>query len=78
MHDIHSIGKDKVAVYRMGYHENAYERTLRLKYRACQKRYLVTVLGLRLLTDERHAFENAFVEHHSLHANLTSKVHDLM
>ena len=36
-------------MYRMGYHENAYERTLRLKYRACQKRYLVTVLGLRLL-----------------------------
>ena len=49
MHDIHYIGKDKVAVYRMGYHENAYERTLRLKYRVCQKRYLVTVLGLRLL-----------------------------
>ena len=45
----HSIDTVTVAGYRMSYHEYAPGAYYGLKYRAPQKRYLVTVLGLRLL-----------------------------
>ena len=47
--DTRSIYTRTVAGYRMGYHEYVHGAYYGLKYRAPQKRYLVTVLGLRLL-----------------------------
>jgi hypothetical protein len=47
--DTHSIDTRAVAVHRMGYHEYVHGAYYGLKYRASQKRYLVTVLGLQLL-----------------------------
>ena len=45
----HSTYVVTVAGHRMGYHEHAPGALYGLKYRASQKRYLVTVLGLQLL-----------------------------
>ena len=47
--DTHSIDTVTVAGYRMSYHEYVPGAYYGLKYRAPQKRYLVTVLGVRLL-----------------------------
>ena len=47
--DTHSIDTRTVAGHRMGYHEHVHGAYYGLKYRASQKRYLVTVLGLQLL-----------------------------
>ena len=47
--DTHSIDTLTVAGHRMGYHEHVHGAYYGLKYRASQKRYLVIVLGLRLL-----------------------------
>jgi hypothetical protein len=49
--DTHSIDTRAVAVHRMGYHEYVHGAYYGLKYRASQKRYLVTVLGLQLLVE---------------------------
>ena len=45
----HSTDMGTVAGHRMGYHEHASGALYGLKSRASVKRYLVTVLGLRLL-----------------------------
>ena len=47
--DTHSIDTVTVAGHRMSYHDYVPGAYYRLKDRAPQKRYLVTVLGLRLL-----------------------------
>ena len=47
--DTHSIDTRAVAGHRMGYYEYVHGAYYGLKYRASQKRYLVTVLGLQLL-----------------------------
>ena len=47
--DTHSIDTVTVAGHRMSYHEYVPGDYYGLKYRAPQKRYLVTVLGLQLL-----------------------------
>ena len=47
--DTHSIGTRTVARHRMGYQKYVHGAYYGLKYRASQKRYLVTVLGLQLL-----------------------------
>ena len=52
--DTRSIYTRTVAGYRMGYHEYVHGAYYGLKYRAPQKRYLVTVLGLRLLLHTRY------------------------
>ena len=44
----HSIDTGTIAEHRMGYHEYVHGAYYGLKYQASQKRYLVTVLGLRL------------------------------
>jgi hypothetical protein len=51
----HSTYVGTVAGHRMGYHEHAPGALYGLKYRASQKRYLVTVLGLQLLAPPRRA-----------------------
>ena len=45
--DTHSIDTRAVAGHRMGYHEYVHGAYYGLKYRASQKRYLVTVLAPR-------------------------------
>ena len=45
----HSIDTGTIAEHRTGYHEYVHGAYYGLKYQASQKRYLVTVLGLRLL-----------------------------
>jgi hypothetical protein len=47
--DTHSMDTSTVAGHRMSYHEYVPGAYYGLKYRAPQKRYLVNVLGLRLL-----------------------------
>jgi hypothetical protein len=47
--DTHSMDTSTVAEHRMSYHEYVPGAYYGLKYRAPQKRYLVNVLGLRLL-----------------------------
>jgi hypothetical protein len=54
----HSTYVGTVAGHRMGYHEHAPGALYGLKYRASQKRYLVTVLGLQRLMRMLVATEN--------------------
>ena len=55
----HSIDTGTIAEHRMGYHEYVHGAYYGLKYQASQKRYLVTVLGLRL---PRNGYSNEYLQ----------------